>query len=107
MTAFTLETLEQIVRDRASAAADVSYTRKLLDKGVVHAAKKLGEEGVELALAAAAQDRAAVIAETADVLYHLVVVLKARDIPLAEVMAELDRRTAQTGLQEKAGRAKP
>jgi phosphoribosyl-ATP pyrophosphohydrolase len=107
MTAFTLETLEQIVRDRASAAADVSYTRKLLDKGVVHAAKKLGEEGVELALAAAAQDRAAVIAEAADVLYHLAVVLKARDVPLAEVMAELDRRTAQTGLQEKAGRAKP
>jgi phosphoribosyl-ATP pyrophosphohydrolase len=107
MTAFTLETLEQIVRDRALAGADVSYTRKLLDKGAVHVAKKLGEEGVELALAAAAQDRAAVIAEAADVLYHLAVVLKARDVPLAEVMAELDRRTAQSGLQEKAGRAKP
>jgi phosphoribosyl-ATP pyrophosphohydrolase len=106
MTPFTLETLEQIVRDRSAAGAEASYTRKLLDKGVVHVAKKLGEEGVELALAAAAQDRTAVISEAADVLYHLAVLLRARDIPLAEVMVELDRRTAQSGLQEKAGRAK-
>jgi phosphoribosyl-ATP pyrophosphohydrolase len=104
MSAFSLDTLAGIVATRAQASAEASYTRKLLDKGVVHCAKKLGEEGVELALAAAAQDKAAVVSEAADVLYHLVVVLHARGVGLAEVMAELDKRTAQTGLQEKAGR---
>jgi phosphoribosyl-ATP pyrophosphohydrolase len=104
MTPFTLETLAEIVARRAGAPATESYTRKLLDKGTVHVGKKLGEEGVELALACAAQDRAAVIAEAADVLYHLAVVLHARGVPLAEVMAELDRRTSQSGLAEKAGR---
>ncbi len=104
MTAFTLQDLAARVRERAGASADVSYTRRLLDKGVAHCAKKLGEEAVETVLAAVGEDRDRLIAETADLLYHLMVVLKARGVALADVEAELGRRTAQTGLEEKASR---
>jgi phosphoribosyl-ATP pyrophosphohydrolase len=75
-----------------------------LDRGVVHCAKKLGEEAVEAALAAVAEDRDHLIAEAADVIYHLLVVLQARDVSLAEVEAELERRSTQSGLAEKAAR---
>jgi phosphoribosyl-ATP pyrophosphohydrolase len=71
---------------------------------VSHCAKKLGEEAVEAALAAVGEDRDHMIAEAADVLYHLLVLLHARGISLAEVEAELDRRTRQSGLDEKAAR---
>ena len=81
-----------------------SYTRKLIDKGVAHCAKKLGEEAVEVAIAAVAEDRSRVIAEAADLLYHLLVVLHARGIALAEVEAALGERTRQSGLDEKAAR---
>src|SRR5689334_543140 len=101
---FTLHDLEQRVRERADASADVSYTRKLLDKGIGHCSKKLGEEAIETVLAATCEDRAHVIAETADLLYHLLVVLKARDVTLADVEAELAARTRQSGLSEKASR---
>lgn len=101
---FTLEDLAQRVKERAQASADVSYTRKLLDKGVAHCAKKFGEEAVETVLAAVGEDREHVISEAADVLYHLVVLLEARGIAVVEVEAELARRTAQSGLQEKASR---
>jgi phosphoribosyl-ATP pyrophosphohydrolase len=104
MTPFTLYDLEKRVRDRAQASADVSYTRKLLDRGVAHCAKKLGEEAVEAAIAAIAEDRSRMIAEAADVLYHLLVVLHARGIALDEVEAELGARTRQSGLDEKAAR---
>jgi phosphoribosyl-ATP pyrophosphohydrolase len=104
MTEFTLYDLEKRVNERAAASAEVSYTRKLLDKGVAHCAKKLGEEAVETALAAVGEDRDHVIAEAADLLYHLMVVLKARDIALADVEAALARRTHQSGLEEKASR---
>ena len=104
MNAFTLNDLETRVHERAAASADVSYTRKLLDRGVAHCAKKLGEEGVEAALAAVTEDREHLIAETADLLYHLFVVLKARGIKLAEVEAVLAERTAYSGLDEKAAR---
>jgi phosphoribosyl-ATP pyrophosphohydrolase len=102
MTAFSLNDLEKRVRDRAKADPGASYTRTLVDKGVAHCAKKLGEEAVEVAIAAIAEDRGRVVAEAADLLYHLLVVLHARDIPLAEVEGELARRTQQTGLDEKA-----
>ena len=102
MTDFTLNDLEARVRERAAASADVSYTRKLLDRGVAHCAKKLGEEAVEVALAAVTEDREHLIAETADLLYHLFVVLEARGITLAEVEAVLGERTAYSGLDEKA-----
>jgi phosphoribosyl-ATP pyrophosphohydrolase len=101
---FTLNDLEKRIQARAQASADVSYTRKLLDRGVAHCAKKLGEEAVEAAIAAVGEDRERVIGEAADVLYHLLVVLHARGITLAEVEAELGARTRQSGLDEKAAR---
>ena len=104
MSSFTIRDLEKRVRDRARESADVSYTRKLLDRGVDHCAKKLGEEAVEAAIAAVGEDREHMIGEAADVLYHLLVVLHARGITLAEVEAELGARTRQSGLDEKAAR---
>jgi phosphoribosyl-ATP pyrophosphohydrolase len=104
MSAFTLHDLEKRVQKRAQASADVSYTRKLLDRGVEHCAKKFGEEAIETVLAAVDQDRTRLIAESADLLYHLLVVLKARGITLAEVEAALAERTAKSGLEEKASR---
>ena len=104
MSAFTMHDLEERVRERAAASADASYTRKLLDRGVAHCAKKLGEEAVEAVLAAAVEDRDRVIAESADLIYHLLVVLRARGISLAEVEAELATRVKTSGLEEKASR---
>jgi phosphoribosyl-ATP pyrophosphohydrolase len=104
MTTFTLHDLERRVRERAQASADVSYTRKLIDRGVAHCAKKLGEEAVETVIAAVEEDRGRLTAEAADLIYHLLVVLAARDITLAEVEAVLAERTRQSGLEEKASR---
>jgi len=104
MPTFTLHDLEKRVRDRAHESAEVSYTRKLLDRGVAQCAKKLGEEAVEAAIAAVAEDRERMVAEAADVLYHLLVVLHARGITLDEVETELGARTRQSGLDEKAAR---
>jgi phosphoribosyl-ATP pyrophosphohydrolase len=104
MTTFTIHQLADRVKERAAASAETSYTRKLLDKGVAHCAKKMGEEAVETALAAVAEDRDRVISEAADLLYHLLVLLEARGIELAEVEVALDRRTGQSGLAEKAAR---
>ena len=101
---FTLHDLETRVHQRAAAPAEQSYTRKLIDKGVAHCAKKLGEEAVETALAAVTEDRERLISETADLLYHLLVLLEARGVTLAEVEAALAARTAQSGLDEKASR---
>jgi phosphoribosyl-ATP pyrophosphohydrolase len=104
MTSFTLDDLARIVAQRAAAPASESYTAKLLSEGPARAAKKLGEEAVEAALAAVQGDRQNLTAEAADVLYHLLVVLQGANIPLSDVMAELERRTAQSGLAEKAAR---
>jgi phosphoribosyl-ATP pyrophosphohydrolase len=104
MPTFTLHDLEARIKERAQAPADASYTRKLLDRGVLHCAKKLGEESVETVLAAVGEDRERLIAEAADLLYHLLVVLQARDIALADVEAALGERTRQSGLDEKAAR---
>jgi phosphoribosyl-ATP pyrophosphohydrolase len=104
MSNFTIQDLAARVKQRAQASADVSYTRKLLDKGVGHCAKKLGEEAVETALAAVAEDRERVISESSDLLYHLLVLLEARGIELSEVEAALARRTGMSGLEEKASR---
>ena len=104
MSKFTIADLEQRVRERADASADVSYTRRLLDKGVAQCAKKFGEEAVEAALAAVSEDREHLIAESADVLYHLLVMLRARGVTLAEVEALLETRTKKSGLDEKASR---
>jgi phosphoribosyl-ATP pyrophosphohydrolase len=107
MGKFTVQDLEQRVQERAQAGADVSYTRKLLDRGVAHCAKKFGEEAFETALAAVGEDRERLIAEAADLVYHLLVLLKAREITLAEVEAALAARTQQSGLDEKAARQHP
>jgi phosphoribosyl-ATP pyrophosphohydrolase len=104
MSTFTLSDLAARVKERAQASPDVSYTRKLIDRGVAHCAKKLGEEAVETAIAAIAEDRERLIAEAADLLYHLLVVLEARGIALAEVEAALAERTTRSGLAEKAAR---
>lgn len=106
MSKFTLADLEKRIAERAQADAAQSYTRALLDKGVAHCAKKLGEEAFETAMAAVQEDKGRLIAEASDLVYHLLVVLKARGVTLAEVEAELDKRTVQSGHDEKASRPK-
>src|ERR1700752_359563 len=101
MEPFTIHDLEKRVEGRAKADPGTSYTRALLDKGVAHCAKKLGEEAVEVAIAAVTEERGRLVAETADLLYHLLVVMHLRGVTLAEVEAELAARTRQTGLDEK------
>jgi phosphoribosyl-ATP pyrophosphohydrolase len=104
MSDFTLADLERIVARRAAASPDESWTAKLFAAGQAKAAKKLGEEAVETVIAAIANDRKNLTDEAADLLYHLLVVLKIADIPVAEVMAVLEGRTVQSGITEKASR---
>jgi phosphoribosyl-ATP pyrophosphohydrolase len=101
---FTLHDLAARVHERAQASPAESYTRKLIDRGVAQCAKKFGEEAVEAVIAAIGEDRDKVVAETADVLYHLLVLLEARGVTLQEVEAALAARVRQSGLQEKASR---
>jgi phosphoribosyl-ATP pyrophosphohydrolase len=103
---FTLDELARTIDRRAEASAQTSYTRGLLDKGPAHCARKFGEEAIELAIAAAALDENEVRAEAADVLYHLLVVLRARGVPLSLVMNELEKRSGRSGHEEKASRAR-
>jgi len=102
--AFSLEELDQRLAERAKASPDESYTAKLLAKGVEKCAQKLGEEAVEAAIAAVTGNKKELTAEAGDVLYHLLVTLRAAGVSLDEVMAELEQRTAQSGLAEKASR---
>lgn len=104
MTAFTLSDLEKIVAQRARSGDANSWTAKLYQSGMERAAKKLGEEAVETVIAAVKGDDTALISESADLLYHWLVVLAVAGIPMTEVMAELERRTAQSGIAEKASR---
>lgn len=104
MTDFTLADLEKIVATRATSGDANSWTAKLVSKGIEKASKKFGEEAVETVIASLGQDRSALVAETADLLYHLLVVLHMRGVALDDVMAELQGRTGQSGLQEKAAR---
>jgi|SRR5882672_3288946 len=89
-----LQTLENVIRQRIEASPEGSYTSRLAAEGTLRVAQKVGEEAVELAIAAAAQDRAHVIAEAADLLYHLLLLLKLRDLALVDVVAELESRHA-------------
>ena len=102
---FTLESLARIVAERARAGGERSYTRRLIEEGPQKAAKKLGEEAVETVIAAIGGDSKALVSESADLLYHWIVVLALAGVPLADVLAELERRTAQSGIAEKASRA--
>ena len=100
----TLQDLEKRIEMRAKAGPDVSYTRKLLDRGVAHCAKKLGEEAVETVIAATAESRERLIAESGDLLYHLLIVLRARGISLAEVEAALAERQECPAWKKKSAR---
>ncbi len=107
MASFTLSDLEATIRERARSGDADSWTARLFAKGMDKAAQKLGEEAVETVIAAVSKDRAGVVSESADLLYHLLVVLGIADVSLDEVLAELERRTGQSGVAEKASRTQP
>jgi len=96
-----LSRLAAIIKSRRPARPEDSHTRRLLDEAPIKPAKKLGEEAVEVAIAALAQDEKALIGETADLLYHLLVVLESRSVDLDDVLDELERRMALTAVGEK------
>ncbi len=100
----TLEQLENLIAQRSSASSGESWTAQLLEKGPEKCAEKFGEEAIELIIEAVKNDSNGLINEAADVMYHLLVLLKSREISLSHVMTELERRTAQSGLTEKAAR---
>jgi phosphoribosyl-ATP pyrophosphohydrolase len=104
MSRFTVHDLSNIIDTRAASGGEASYTRKLLDKGPEHCARKLGEEAVETVIAGVGNDREHLIAESADLLFHLLVLLKSRGVQLEEVEAALAQRTGMSGLEEKAAR---
>lgn len=101
---FTLSDLEKRISERIHSAAEESYTRSLIDKGISHCAKKMGEEAFETAIAAVQEDKGRFVSEAADLIYHLMVLMEARGATLRDVEAELERRTAQSGHAEKASR---
>ncbi|MEO0766197.1 MAG: phosphoribosyl-ATP diphosphatase [Pseudomonadota bacterium] len=100
----TLDDLFAVIEARKGADPDTSWTAKLLSKGPEKCAEKFGEEAVEAIIEAVKGDRDALTGEAADVLYHLLVMLAARDVPLSDVLAELERRQGMSGLVEKAAR---
>ncbi|WP_299939378.1 phosphoribosyl-ATP diphosphatase [uncultured Nitratireductor sp.] len=104
MSKFDLTRLEAIIAERARSGDENSWTAKLFAKGTPKAAQKLGEEAVEAVIAAVSHDREDLISESADLLYHWLVVLALEGVSVDEVMAELERRTARTGIEEKASR---
>src|SRR5476649_339227 len=104
MPRFSLPDLVDIIDARAASGGEASYTRKLLDKGPEHCARKFGEEAVETVIAAVGNDRAHLIAESADLVFHLLVLLKSRGVQFEEVEAALAQRTTMSGLEEKAAR---
>ena len=99
-----LETLAATIAARKGGDPETSWTAKLLAMGPEKCAAKFGEEAVEAIIEAVKGDRDRLTAEAADVLYHLLVMLAARDVTLADVLAELARREGQSGIAEKAGR---
>ncbi|ALE15747.1 Phosphoribosyl-ATP pyrophosphatase [Altererythrobacter epoxidivorans] len=101
----TLQRLEQVIAERWNASPDSSYVASLNAKGIEKIAQKLGEEAVETVIASLSGGREDVVAESADLLFHLLVLLQARRIKLDEVMAELDRRDGVSGIDEKASRS--
>ena len=106
MTEDVLKKLAATIHARRNASGDASYTRQLLDGGAERCAKKLGEEAAETVIAGVSQDDAALKCEAADLLYHLLVLLEARELPFDDVLAELEGRMGTSGLQEKAARSK-
>ena len=103
----TLQTLADTIQARRTSTAEKSYTRQLLDAGPPKCAKKLGEEAVELVIAATSESDEALHNEAADLVYHLLVLLESRDTSLAPVLDVLAERHGISGLDEKAARTKP
>jgi phosphoribosyl-ATP pyrophosphohydrolase len=101
MPSDVLRRLAATIKDRRTARPEESHTRRLLDGAPIKPAKKLGEEAVEVAIAAIAQDKGALVAETADLLYHLLVLLESRHVTLDDVLEELERRMSATELQKR------
>jgi len=101
----TLSTLAATIAARKAAPNDDSWTARLLAKGPDKCAEKFGEEAIEAVIEAVKGDRAALTAEAADVIYHLLVMCAARDVTLADIEAELTRREGTSGVAEKAARA--
>jgi len=104
MTEFSLSDLERIVAERGRSGAADSWTAKLFAAGMEKSAKKMGEEAVETVIAAIKGERSELVSESADLLYHWLVVLAVAGVPVSEVMAELRRRTSRSGIAEKASR---
>lgn len=100
-----LKDLEAVIASRKGADPDSSWTAKLLSKGPEKCAEKFGEEAIEAIIAAAKDDRENLTYEAADVLYHLLVMLAARDVALDDVLNELARRQGLSGIEEKASRS--
>lgn len=102
----TLHTLEQTIRQRRSADPSASYVAKLAARGRAKIAQKVGEEAVETVIAAMADDRAEIVGESADLIFHLMMLLADMDVPFDAVLDELDRREGVSGIAEKAARPK-
>lgn len=100
-----LDRLATTIASRKDADPASSWTAKLLSQGPEKAAEKFGEEAIEAVIEAVRGDRERLTAEAADVLYHLLVMLTARDIALADVLSELERREGVSGIDEKAARS--
>ncbi|UCI31178.1 phosphoribosyl-ATP diphosphatase [Mesorhizobium sp. B4-1-4] len=106
MAEFSLSDLEKIVRERAESGDPDSWTAKLFARGIDKAAQKLGEEAVETVIAAVHGDKPALVSESADLIYHWLVVLGISGVPLGDVLKELESRTGRSGIAEKASRPK-
>jgi len=106
MTEFSLSDLERTINERAHSGDPDSWTAKLFAKGIDKAAQKLGEEAVETVIAAVRGDRQSLVSESADLMYHWLVVLGIAGVPLDEVLKELEGRTGRSGVAEKASRPK-
>ncbi|WP_137928926.1 phosphoribosyl-ATP diphosphatase [Mesorhizobium comanense] len=106
MAEFSLSDLETLIRERAQSGDPDSWTAKLFARGIDKAAQKLGEEAVETVIAAVKGDRHALVSESADLIYHWLVVLGISGVPLSEVVKELESRTGRSGVAEKASRPK-
>jgi phosphoribosyl-ATP pyrophosphohydrolase len=101
-----LEQLQQLIQSKKDSDPSLSYTAKLFSQGIEEIQKKFGEESIELIIASNQNNRNNIINETADVLYHLLVLLSEKSISLKEVVEELERRSSMSGLEEKANRSK-
>ncbi|MBZ9980005.1 MULTISPECIES: phosphoribosyl-ATP diphosphatase [unclassified Mesorhizobium] len=106
MTGFSLSDLETIISERAHSGDPDSWTAKLYARGIEKAAQKLGEEAVETVIAAIKGDKHALVSESADLIYHWLVVLGISGVPLDDVLKELESRTGRSGIAEKASRSK-